>query len=162
VTRELKGAGQSQRAHATNERTVTRRARADASTATHTTNGLSDLVRHYARVGNDPTVWLTQARSLFVAATLLRRHSALLGQKPGSRPPAFRERDVIGGMLLLRAFAVECLLKTVWLCQGQLLVRDHRYKGVPGVNNHNLPGLCGKLGIGLTSDERDMLARLTS
>jgi hypothetical protein len=64
-------------------------------------------------------------------------------------------------MLLLRAFALECFFKAMWLKGGGKLAVQGQFEKVPGVNNHDLPGLADKVSFPLQPKERECLSRLT-
>lgn len=62
---------------------------------------------------------------------------------------------------MLRGFAVECILKAVWISQGNQIVEDGKYKGIPGVNQHNLVELSKAIGLALSDKVKELLSRLS-
>ena len=79
-----------------------------------------------------------------------------------------REQDgeVIMPMLLcvramLLGYAIECGLKALWVRKGNKLVRDGRYQGVTGANDHDLPQLAQAVGFVPTTAEAEVLRRLS-
>jgi hypothetical protein len=93
-----------------------------------------------------------KAEGLFTAADVLKKH---------------REEFDIGhctwfhtlsAELLLRGYAVECLLKSLWGQQGNTLVAAGRYIGP---NDHKLVPLAAKGKVNLDAEEEDVLERLS-
>ena len=83
------------------------------------------------RVGNDYRNWKHTARELLAGSEVMRRerlrHFATL--KPGKTtldetPPEF---FTTWAELMLTAFGIQCLIKAIWLTQGNQLARDGRY-----------------------------------
>jgi hypothetical protein len=77
-----------------------------------------------------------------------------------------RERGPISGRLgavelMLRGMAVECLLKALWLKQGNVLVDSGRYVGVRGAGSHDLSQLASAVRFTLSVHEADVMRRLS-
>lgn len=112
--------------------------------------------REVEKSGNDPTAWINVARNLVVsAAILVSTYTAALRiilrnvRAGGSEidSPRTSEEEVtirIGHQthsvaLMLFGFAVECLLKSVYLMRGGLLYRDGKYTNPKKLaRSHNL------------------------
>jgi hypothetical protein len=62
---------------------------------------------------------------------------------------------------MIAGFAVECLIKAVWLKNGNEPVRDGEYKGVLRKEGHWLAPLCDRVGIRVSLTERRSLHRLS-
>lgn len=66
--------------------------------------------------------------------------------------------------LMLRAFAIECLFKALWLREpGNKLAQNGKWIRIQTCknNNHDLECLARAVGFELTSPERNVLTRLT-
>jgi len=67
---------------------------------------------------------------------------------------------LIGPLLMLRAFAMECYLKALYLAQGRTLGRKGNLD-LPGeLKKHRLVGMAKAVGIGATGEEELMLDQL--
>lgn len=71
-----------------------------------------------------------------------------------------------GGVLfqaaMLQGFAVECLLKCLWIVQGNTVAEDGEYK-IAAIKreNHDLVQIAAAVGFPISSDESDALAKLS-
>ena len=63
--------------------------------------------------------------------------------------------------MMLRGFAVECLLKGLWVKRGNRIVDGGEYVGIPGTNQHDLIGLAQAVGQPLTTEQAHVLKMLT-
>ena len=69
---------------------------------------------------------------------------------------------ISGPILLLKAFAVENLLKGCLVEDGAEPVKDGKFVGFKGVvNPHDLNELSGKIGLNVSEYQKDILKRLT-
>jgi hypothetical protein len=115
-----------------------------------------------ADAGSLPAAWQISADELLAASQVLRergesfdRGSLAVGDPV---PPSGR----LGAVeLMLRGMAVECLLKALWLEQGNALVDSGHYLGVPGAGSHDLPQLASVAAFTLRVHEKDLLRRLS-
>ena len=114
------------------------------------------LQAEFDRIGNDARRWVLQGNELWHASRCLLRYTAFGSSKRRARRP-----DLTRTVLLLRAFAFECFFKTMWLKSGNKLATGGQFAMVPGVNNHDLPGLADKVTFPLEPNERECLSRLT-
>jgi hypothetical protein len=110
--------------------------------------------------------WASKADDLLRGASSLRQRTPFLDRQPSSLDaadffPGTEEWSLHLAMLMLRAFAVECLIKATWLQQGGLLFQNGRYKGVDGDKGHDLVALARRVGIELGAEEADALERLS-
>lgn len=76
------------------------------------------------------------------------------------------ERQVVMPMVLcvramLLGYAIECSLKGLWVRQGNRIIENGRYVGIPGVPDHDLLRLATAVGFSPTAAERDVLQHLT-
>jgi len=123
--------------------------------------------RQHENLGNDSGLWTLTADSLLIAARYLKQiydsgdRSKLVTSQDA--PPEFYVYDPC---LLLRGYAVECLLKALRLRQGHKLVKKGSFiGGFCGANNHRLDQMAKDIGkeseIKFTTDELDLLKRLS-
>ncbi len=111
----------------------------------------------YASHGNSLEAWYQQANSIMWAAGRLIHVYA----RPDKRGPSLQQRrDALLASILLRVFVLECLLKARWLAEGKRLVVGNRFRGIPGVNNHDLVAMASTLGVALNDEEIETLRRL--
>ena len=64
--------------------------------------------------------------------------------------------------IMLRGFAVECLIKAIWLKEGNKLCIDGRYLGVDRIKNQKLHEMISKLRISISKTERNVLRILSA
>lgn len=110
----------------------------------------------YDAQGNNSDVWRSHGVSLSQVADLLRGQlqqgwsaAAPLGYYP------------LLCALLIEAFGLECLFKSLWLAQGNKLAKGGRYLPIPKVDNHDLEALSRKTCFKVSSSEAKTLALLT-
>jgi hypothetical protein len=122
----------------------------------------------YTRMGNDFRTWAGSASHLFGASIVLRREQENEERRVLEASTAAGVVSVAlntgGAQRLLTAFALEALLKAVWLKSGRELVRDGRYAGLPCEQKkkwHDLAAICDDAGVSLTPSEREVLLRLS-
>lgn len=124
--------------------------------------------KEFDKRGNDKIEWAFTADSLLAASNFLCQHSYHL--KPdwpslSERFPTFDEIRVSDVIIMLRAMAVECLLKALWLKGGGRLAKNGRYRKIPSSRDHDLVSLSntvlGKLSIEISKEEQDFLERLS-
>lgn len=114
-------------------------------------------------LGNDPEQWLLRADDLHRASEILYKN---IGEPPCQGLwEAWNWFSVHNIGRMLRGMALECLLKAMWLSQGEVLVKDKRFIEIPGVKNHDLYAMyvasCQEHRAALTEEEKKLLARLS-
>jgi hypothetical protein len=105
-------------------------------------------------IGNAPEVWFNSAMDLLTASAELGRASKETAQRleiPFTR--SFWPR------LMMRAFAIECLIKAHFLRTGRTLCKGGQYIGI-GNEGHDLAKLARKADIVITDAEANLLDRL--
>lgn len=124
--------------------------------------------QEFDKRGNDHIEWAFTADSLLTASNFLCEHSYHLKTDWPSlyeRFPTFDEIRVSDVTLMLRAMAVECLLKALWLKGGGRLAENGRYRPVPWARDHDLVSLSnavlGKVGMEISEQEQRFLERLS-
>jgi len=118
--------------------------------------------KFHERAGNLTAAWRSVADSLLAAAQVLRERSEPLD--PGSHAPGapVPPDGRLGAVeLMLKGMAVECLLKALWLKQGNKLVEAGQYSGVPGAGEHDLPQLASVVKFTVDVKEKGLLRRLS-
>ena len=117
------------------------------------------LVEAFEERGNAPGTWWWFGRNLFTAADILREHWAI------DKPTAVPRRNlrtaiaVHGPMLMLRACAMECWLKALYVDAGNKVAVKDRFEGPPG-KQHDLVSLASNAKLALDDREIAMLAKL--
>jgi hypothetical protein len=125
-------------------------------------------IARFDEKANRPARWLNRAESLLLSAEILSRHSICFREgTPAEELKALHKHStdfrVFPVILMLRAMALECLFKCLWLCGGNKMTADGSYAGIRGIRNHDLVGLARAVGTTLvhTELEIDMLERLS-
>lgn len=117
------------------------------------------LVEAFDDRGNAPGTWWWFGKNLFTAADILRQHW-LLGEKTaGARRNILVAVAVHGPMLMLRACAIECWLKALYVDGDNKVAVKGRFKPPPG-KPHNLVSLASHAKLALDEEEVAMLAKL--
>jgi len=62
---------------------------------------------------------------------------------------------------MLLGYAIECILKGLWLKQGNKLVWEGKYRGVSGAQDHNLLRLAQVAGFETTATEAEVLRHIS-
>lgn len=108
-------------------------------------------------IGNTPDFWFESAMDLVMASGEIGRASHETAKKMG-----FHHTRSFFPRLMLRAFALECLIKAHYLLAGNKLCSQGEYKGVVQKEGHDLRRLACHTDIKLSADEADMLERLSA
>lgn len=122
-------------------------------------------IQNFDQAGNDPSMWAFYAENLLFAADVLEREykraeSLMAAQGPLVKMP--ESARVFGPMLLLRAAAVECLLKAIGLKRGSfVLAKEGSFQKVKGIPPHDLLALTSVVGEQLSARESGVLRRLS-
>jgi len=117
--------------------------------------GLSVKALH-EDVGNRADAWLVSVTTLRDAAKRLK--SAESGPLPDSTE-LMVGTDAVYAMVL--GYAVECVLKGLWVGADHKLVSGGTFKRIPGIGDHDLHGLAMRVGVDASPQELDALRRLT-
>ena len=120
-----------------------------------------DCIGSFTRSGNNYRNWFNTASRLLADSATLRRKTRRIRNslRHGAKPPP--EMLTVYTEVMLAGFAVECLIKAVWLKNGNELVRDGEYKGILRNERHQLVPICDRVGIPLSSTERRSLHGLS-
>ncbi|MFA5909672.1 MAG: hypothetical protein WC815_12915 [Vicinamibacterales bacterium] len=116
----------------------------------------------YDWAGNSVETWTASAHSLFAAAGVLRRARDIASAVPlNIDDPVPDDALTHPAEIMLRGYAVECLLKGLWVKRGNRLALSGILQKILGVGSHNLVQLADKLACKCTPAERDVLKRLS-
>ena len=116
----------------------------------------------FERAGNSPDAWQSVVDSLLFASQVLTERYDAPDSNSSVVPTQNSNRTRLGGVeLMLRGMAVECLLKALWLKQGNLLVKAGKFEPVSGAGGHDLPQLAHAVSLCPTELEIDLLKRLS-
>jgi hypothetical protein len=118
-------------------------------------------IARYDWAGNSVDTWTGSADSLLAAASVLRRaREAVNVEAVDVGDPIPDDALTHPVEIMLRGFAVECLLKALWVSRGNHLAQSGILQKISGVGSHNLVQLAHKLGLDCTDAEKDLLKRL--
>jgi hypothetical protein len=124
-------------------------------------NASLDQVAVHTRLGNDYRNWMHTAQTLFAATTILRRERERVRAelRLGGRAPI--ELLTVWTELMLAAFGIECLVKAIWVKQGNWLACDGKYVPMLPREGHRLVPLCHAARISLDPREEDVLRHIS-
>lgn len=114
---------------------------------------------NFDKVGNEPANWFFVAGNLGFSARILEQFFVLDMTKEPDHMRLVKSGRVVGPMLMLRGCRLECLLKALYLAQGNKLGLDGRYTS-PGGAPHDLLSLSRKAGVSTTPAEDVVLEHL--
>jgi hypothetical protein len=122
----------------------------------------ADQIKNYDRTGNTSAAWILSADCLQTAARILKSH------RDRFDPTQLKVRDdvpdegkILFPELMLTGFAIEYLLKALWIKQGNKLAVGGRYVRVKGAADHALLQLADAVCLDLDGNARDVLKRLS-
>ena len=111
----------------------------------------------YDDTANDPMAWLLTADNNLIAADTLENAKQAALKAPRQSEPIMRTAWV---SVMLRAFAVECLLKGIHVTGGGALSQSGKISGFPG--KHDLVAMWKYVKLpALTPDQERVLTKLT-
>jgi hypothetical protein len=114
-------------------------------------------------IGNDPLSWMTSADELLAVARTLKHQREATNLDKLKIGDLFPD-EARGGAIerMLQGFAVECLLKGMWVKKGNKIVSGGKQINIPGVKGqHDLQKLAKAVGFTITEEQKDILKRLT-
>jgi len=120
----------------------------------------------YDQVGNAALAWILKARALFSSADLLWDHyKAMPRKKKPNELEAAYIFDMSNIVRMLRGMGMECLLKAIWLRQGNELMKDGTMiRRSLNTKAHDLYAMAERVcvpgAITLSEDEGHVLVRL--
>jgi hypothetical protein len=111
--------------------------------------------QQHERAGNFAPAWQMCGHELLFASRVLRDRIATAPQSE------FAGMKLGAIELMLRAMAVECLLKAIWVHRGNKLSQGGEYSPIPGTASHDLIQMADAVALRRKARERDLLRRLT-
>ena len=126
-----------------------------------------NLSKQFDIKANLPLLWEKKGDELLTSAKLLwERWPIDKGHEVNATVSQDApERSIVSVFLMLRAMALECLLKAVWLRAGKKLAISGKYIKIPDTNDHKLETLAAKLAkeniLKFDADEITFLTRLS-
>lgn len=108
-------------------------------------------------IGNAPVLWFESAMDLLMASAEVGRASSETAKKNG-----FPHTRSFWPRLMLRAFAVECLIKAHYLISKKKLCAGGKYTGIVKNERHDLAKLAREAGIATSDEEAHLLDRLSA
>ena len=124
-------------------------------------------INNFNKVGNKPSTWKWFAENLLLSGKLLydEHLKVNLNKIKEGKTPSIDDIRLLGVIKMLRAMALECLFKALWLKSGGILAEGGKYIKIPGTSDHNLTSLSKKVSekfkLNITEDEKDLLKRLS-
>ncbi len=122
----------------------------------------SKQIGMYDWAGNSVAAWVGSADSLLAAARVLRADRDASGVAPLSVGDAVPDTGhTQPSELMLKGYALECLLKALWVKRGNKLALNGILQRVKGAAAHDLVQLSQKVGLAISPAEQDVLKRLS-
>ena len=123
----------------------------------------SHLVDVHEATAHNPTAWYYCAETLLESADHIR-----LGLEAADRHKLLERAGYMDthyltyGLLL--GYAIECILKGIWVKNGNTLVEDGRLKknAIPDAGEHELGQIAHSIGANVLGDELNVLHRLSA
>lgn len=119
-------------------------------------------IENFDKIGNLPEAWELSADHLLSASRILKKHRDNFNPsslKVGEEIPD--EGKILASELMLKGYAVECLLKAVWVKKGNLLAKDGKYIRIKGCGNHDLIQIAKVVSLEFEDKQIDILKRLS-
>src|SRR5216684_547258 len=119
---------------------------------------------NFERTANTPQALELSSRELWTAAQILKDRRLVVDNSAALKdgdpvPPELTVRPV---EMMLRGFALENLLKALWVKQKNPIVSGNKYIGVTGAGDHDLVQLADAVGLPTGPESRDVLKRLSA
>ena len=112
--------------------------------------------------GNSCTNWIITSRELLAAASVLCREREKVEEpKVAGVSKAPMECLTFWVELMLCGFAIECLLKALWVRNGNQIAKDGVYCKILEKENHDLVALCQKVAFPTNLAEEKILTKLS-
>ena len=124
---------------------------------------LDELIQGFDSQCNRASDWFGKADDLLLSSKILCDKCGFLNTRPDDIFAG--DSNILWVINMLRAMAIECLLKGVWLLSGEILAEDGKFRGIPGANNHKLLSLAEKVAekidLNFSKEECILLDRLS-
>jgi hypothetical protein len=120
----------------------------------------SYIVWSHEEIAHNPQSWYYCAETLFGSAEYLFDGLRKSGAAARLAKKQYMDSHYASYGLLV-GYALECILKGLWVKEGHILVRDGKVIRIPGVGDHDLLPLAHKVGVPLKRHEADVVNRLS-
>ena len=121
------------------------------------------LIQGFDRQCNRASNWFGKSDELLFSSKILCDKCGFLNTRPDDIFAG--DTKILWVINMLRAMAIECLLKGVWLRSGGILAKDGSFKGIRGASNHKLLSLAEKVAekvdLNFSKEECILLDRLS-
>jgi hypothetical protein len=107
--------------------------------------------------GNAPELWLVTAGDLLASRDSLARRRCDAEEAAKALPMPRRiasEARSYWVELMLVGFAIENMLKALWLLRGGMLYAQGKLQRIKGVESHDLPAIADHIGFSLSDTEK--------
>ena len=114
--------------------------------------------------GNDLRVWVATAGDLLASRNTLakgRSEAEEIGKKQSMPRPVLPEERSYWIEVMLVGFAVENLLKALWIVRGNALYRNGKLVKIGVKKSHDLVSIANRVGFPVTDPERNELSMLS-
>jgi hypothetical protein len=124
----------------------------------------AERFKQFHTIGNDPHAWRVSADQLLATARVLKRQQEAVNVDEIRTGDPVPDEGRVGAVeKMLRGFAVECLLKGLWVKQGHELASGGKFVGVSGVKDqHDLRQLAKAVDFTINDDQKDLFKRLSA
>lgn len=117
-------------------------------------------IEDYDRSGNMPEAWYIKGEKLLIAIGILFNNYSKVKLAKLHKRGFPKSGKILPIIQMLRGMCLECFLKALWLKKGNCLVKNGKYIGIKGVNDHYLHDLAKKL-WDIDAEGKDLLKRLS-
>ena len=114
-------------------------------------------------MANNCTFWECKANALLKSANILKRERerALQSHKGATFPRSVSPEELTEEVeWMLQAFAIECLLKGLFVKGGHKIVENDEYKQVPNAGDHDLVNLATEIMGTMSKEHNNVLRKL--
>ncbi|WP_221030920.1 hypothetical protein [Actomonas aquatica] len=117
-----------------------------------------DRIDNFDETGNSVDAWKQKAEELSFCAEGLQSHADSESSKVYDlQKQIILQMSSFWVKQMLRGFTLECLLKALWLKNGNSLCDQGRYNGLDGIKNHRIHEMAPKVGFQTNDTEKRVL-----
>lgn len=119
--------------------------------------------KNFDATGNCPMAWIQAAERFMASVRILRGHTNNFDPTRGETgDPIPDEGLALSVVPLLRGFAIECLLKALFLKKScGYLAENGKYIDITGAGANELVQISNAVSVTFSADQRDVLKRLS-
>ena len=123
-------------------------------------------IDNFNRVANERVSWALCGHSLITSSQILfSEYDKVDLDKLNTGDPLPPAGTIFDVVKMLRAMALECYLKALWVKSGGTLATDGKYITIPGTSNHDLltliDSLSDKVDLAISIEDLHLLKRLS-